>query len=118
MVSDSEPELVTQIETLYEQDFYSLRDECLHNNFMFEDPEFLPREEFLRERTKEYEDIVWLRPHDICRPDEPILVSNKNEGFDVKQVSQSVSQSVMSVISPPPPPGSGLLVRARLQCHR
>ena len=87
MVSDSEPELVTQIETLYEQDFYSLRDECLHNNFMFEDPEFLPREEFLRERTKEYEDIVWLRPHDICRPDEPILVSNKNEGFDVKQVS-------------------------------
>jgi len=85
MVSDSEPELVTQIETLYEQDFYSLRDECLHNNFMFEDPEFLPREEFLRERTKEYEDIVWLRPHDICRPDEPILVSNKNEGFDVKQ---------------------------------
>ena len=95
MVSDSEPELVTQIETLYEQDFYSLRDECLHNNFMFEDPEFLPREEFLRERTKEYEDIVWLRPHDICRPDEPILVSNKNEGFDVKQVSQSIRLSVI-----------------------
>ena len=115
MVSDSEPELVTQIETLYEQDFYSLRDECLHNNFMFEDPEFLPREEFLRERTKEYEDIIWLRPHDICRPDEPILVSNKNEGFDVKQVSQSVSQSVSDISSPP---GFGLLVRARLQCHR
>ena len=86
MVSDTETELVTQIETLYEQDFYSLRDECLQNNFLFEDPEFLAREEFLRERTKQYEDIVWLRPHDICRPEEPILVSNKNEGFDVKQV--------------------------------
>lgn len=87
MVSDTELEpVVPQIETLYEQDFYSLRDECLHNNFLFEDPEFLPREEFLRERSKQHEDIVWLRPHDISRPDEPILVSNKNEGFDIKQV--------------------------------
>ena len=67
MVSDSEPELVTKIETLYEQDFYSLRDECLHNNFLFEDPEFLPRAEFLRERTQQYEDIVWLRPHDVIQ---------------------------------------------------
>ena len=49
-------------------------------------PEFLPREEFLRERSQQHEDIVWLRPHEISRPDEPILVSNKNEGFDVKQV--------------------------------
>ena len=88
MVSDSELDQTgpPQIETLYEQDFTSLRDECLHNNFLFEDPEFLPREEFLRERSKQHEDIVWLRPHDISRPDEPILVSNKNEGFDIKQV--------------------------------
>lgn len=88
MVSDSELDQTgpPQIETLYEQDFTSLRDECLQNNFLFEDPEFLPREEFLRERSKQYEDIVWLRPHDISRPDEPILVSNKNEGFDIKQV--------------------------------
>ena len=50
-------------------------------------PEFLPREEFLRERSQQHEDIVWLRPHEISRPDEPILVSNKNEGFDVKQVT-------------------------------
>ena len=26
-----------------------------------------------------------IRPPDICRPDVPILVSNKNEGFDIKQ---------------------------------
>lgn len=87
MVSDNEIEAVPPpIETLYEQDFYSLRDECLQNNFLFEDPEFLPREEFLRERSKQYEDIVWLRPQDISRPEDPILVSNKNEGFDIKQV--------------------------------
>ena len=92
MVSDNdEVEAVSPpIETLYEQDFYSLRDECLQNNFLFEDPEFLPREEFLRERSKQYEDIVWLRPQDISRPEEPILVSNKNEGFDIKQVKHLV----------------------------
>lgn len=87
MVSDNEVEAVPPpIETLYEQDFYSLRDECLQNNFLFEDPEFLPREEFLRERSKQHEDIVWLRPQDISRPEDPILVSNKNEGFDIKPV--------------------------------
>ena len=92
MVSDNdEMDAVSPpIETLYEQDFYSLRDECLQNNFLFEDPEFLPREEFLRERSKQYEDIVWLRPQDISRPEEPILVSNKNEGFDIKQVKHLV----------------------------
>ena len=91
MVSDTEIDhSPPQIETLYEQDFNSLREECLQNNFLFEDPEFLPREEFLRERSKQYEDIVWLRPHDISRPDEPLLVSNKNEGFDIKQVIKQI----------------------------
>ena len=92
MVSDSESEpeaaagATGQMETLYEQDFQALREESLRNKVLFEDPEFLPRDEFLRERTKqhEYNDIVWLRPHDICRPEVPILVSNKNEGFDIK----------------------------------
>ena len=73
------------IESLYEQDFQALRAECLRNNTLFTDPEFLPREEFLRERSKQYgNDIVWLRPSELCRPDLPILVSNKNEGFDIK----------------------------------
>jgi len=72
------------MESLYEQDFHQLRDECLRSNSLFEDPEFLPREEFLRERSKQHTDIFWLRPRDICRPSEPLLVSNKNEGFDIK----------------------------------
>jgi hypothetical protein len=86
MVSDTESEVNSErpIESLYEQDFYALRDECLQNKILFEDPEFLPREEFLRERSKQHQDIVWLRPSDLSRPDVPILVSNKNEGFDIK----------------------------------
>ena len=73
------------IESLYEQDFQALREECLRTNTLFTDPEFLPREEFLRERSKQYgNDVVWLRPSDLCRPEMPILVSNKNEGFDIK----------------------------------
>ena len=44
------------------------------------------QEEFLRERSKHYGgDVVWLRPKDIVRPDIPILVSNKNEGFEIRQ---------------------------------
>lgn len=87
MVSDSDSSSVspTQIESLYEQDFQQLRDECLKKNVLFEDPEFLPRDEFLRERSKQHgRDIVWLRPSAISRPDIPILVSNKNEGFNIK----------------------------------
>ena len=99
MVSDTEIDhSPPQIETLYEQDFNSLREECLQNNFLFEDPEFLPREEFLRERSKQYEDIVWLRPHDISRPDEPLLVSNKNEGFDIKQVIKQIN--ILNILIP------------------
>ncbi len=38
----------SQFETLYEQDFQALRQECLNTGTLFEDLEFLPREEFLR----------------------------------------------------------------------
>ncbi len=53
MVSDSESSSVgkeSQFETLYEQDFQALRQECLNTGTLFEDLEFLPREEFLRHR--------------------------------------------------------------------
>ena len=84
--SSSGQQAAGQIESLYEQDFASIRDECLRANVLFEDPEFLPRDEFLRERTKQHaHDVVWLRPSEISRPDFPILVSNKNEGFSIKQ---------------------------------
>ena len=88
MVSDSESESIASNHTeyLYEQNFAELRSETLKSKKLFEDAEFLPQEEFLRDRSKHYGgDIVWLRPHDIVRPDLPILVSNKNEGFDVRQ---------------------------------
>jgi hypothetical protein len=57
MVSDSESSSVgkeSQFETLYEQDFQALRQECLNNGTLFEDLEFLPREEFLRHRKYNY----------------------------------------------------------------
>ena len=93
MVSESDVESTqtTQIESLYEQDFNSLREECLRAKVLFEDPEFLPRDEFLRERTKQHtHDIVWLRPSELSRPETPILVSNKNEGFNIKQGNTSM----------------------------
>jgi len=89
MVSDSESEGqgsgAAPIESLYEQDFLAIREECRRTGVLFTDPEFLPREEFLRERSKQHtNDIVWLRPSELSRPELPILVSNKNEGFDIK----------------------------------
>ncbi len=54
MVSDSESSSVgkeSQFETLYEQDFQALRQECLNTGTLFEDLEFLPREEFLRHQN-------------------------------------------------------------------
>jgi hypothetical protein len=30
------------------------------------------------------DDIDWMRPHDFVRPDDPILISDRNEGFDIK----------------------------------
>ena len=52
MVSDSASSVgeESQIETLYEQDFLALRQDCLNNKRLFEDLEFLPREEFLRQK--------------------------------------------------------------------
>ena len=73
------------IEFLYEQNFFEIRDECLKEKRLFEDPEFPADDDLLRSRSgRHVEDLEWLRPRDFCKTDEPILVSNRNEGFDIR----------------------------------
>ena len=75
----------SEIEYLYGQNFYQLRDECLEKDELFEDPEFPADNELLRKRSERYiDDVEWMRPHDIARPEDPILVSDRNEGFDIR----------------------------------
>ncbi len=72
-------------EYLYGQNFYELRDECLKNKKLFEDPEFPPDNDLLRKRSERYvDDVEWFRPSDFIRPEDPILVSDRNEGFDIR----------------------------------
>ena len=79
--SSEEPE----IEYLYGQNFYQLRDECLQKGDLFEDPEFPADNDLLRKRSERYiDDVEWERPHDIARPEDPVLVSDRNEGFDIR----------------------------------
>ena len=33
---------------------------------------------------KVIDDIDWMRPQDFVRPDDPILISDRNEGFAIK----------------------------------
>ena len=74
-----------EIEYLYGQNFYQLRDECLEKGDLFEDPEFPADNELLRKRSERYiDDVEWMRPHDIARPEDPTLVSDRNEGFDIR----------------------------------
>ena len=41
--------------------------------------------ELLRQRSERYiDDIEWERPSDIVRPEDPVLVSDRNEGFDIR----------------------------------
>ena len=61
------------------------------NGTLFEDPEFPPDNELLRLRSKRVEDDVeWMRPSEYLElaknleEDTPILVSERNEGFDIK----------------------------------
>ena len=59
----------SEVEFLYEQDFYKLREECLKNNVLFEDPEFPPDNDLLRSRSgRHLDDLEWLRPHEFLRP--------------------------------------------------
>ena len=39
----------------------------------------------MRKRSERYiDDVEWERPHDIARPEDPVLVSDRNEGFDIR----------------------------------
>ena len=41
--------------------------------------------DLLRERSERYiDDVEWMRPSDIVRPEDPVLVSDRNEGFDIR----------------------------------
>ena len=68
-----------EIEYLYGQNFYQLRDECLEKGDLFEDPEFPADNELLRKRSERYiDDVEWMRPHDIARPEDPTLGTSIN----------------------------------------
>ena len=80
-----------EVECLYHQDFQQLHDECIANGTLFDDPEFPPDNDLLRLRSKRIEDDVeWMRPSEYLElakdfdEDTPILVSERNEGFDIK----------------------------------
>eukprot|EP00096_Caligus_rogercresseyi_P000225 TRINITY_DN1060_c0_g2_i11.p1 TRINITY_DN1060_c0_g2~~TRINITY_DN1060_c0_g2_i11.p1 ORF type:complete len:559 (+),score=121.63 TRINITY_DN1060_c0_g2_i11:116-1792(+) len=83
------PSSVTEEETeyLYDQNFFSLRDACLQSKTLFEDPEFPDDNDLLRDRSRRYEEeIEWMRPADILRGrEEPVLVADTNEGFDIRK---------------------------------
>ena len=41
--------------------------------------------DLLRQRSERYiDDVEWMRPSDIVRPEDPVLVSDRNEGFDIR----------------------------------
>lgn len=74
-----------EVEYLYGQNFYQLRDQCLSQGHLFEDPEFPTENDLLRERSQRYiDDVEWMRPSEILRFEEPVLVSDRNEGFDIR----------------------------------
>ena len=74
-----------EVEYLYGQNFYKLRDQCLSEDHLFEDPEFPTENDLLRDRSQRYiDDVEWMRPSEILRFEEPVLVSDRNEGFDIR----------------------------------
>ena len=83
--SDGTKKAETEVEYLYGQNFYQLRDECLTSDQLFEDPEYPADNDLLRERSQRYiDDVEWLRPSEILRFEDPVLVSDRNEGFDIR----------------------------------
>ena len=57
-------------------------DPTLLFNFVFKYP---ADNDLLRERSQRYiDDVEWMRPSEILRFEEPVLVSDRNEGFDIR----------------------------------
>lgn len=84
-LNSTTPGTEKEVEYLYGQNFYEIRDACLKEEKLFEDPEFPTDNELLRQRSERYiDDIEWERPSDIVRPEDPVLVSDRNEGFDIR----------------------------------
>lgn len=65
------------------QDFKSIRDECLANGTLFEDPDFQPINESLMFSRRPDRHIEWLRPQEIS--DDPQFFVEGWSRFDVQQ---------------------------------
>ncbi len=46
------------------------------------------------------DDIDWMRPSDFVRPDDPILISDRNEGFDIKWLLNNQLQLFINFFLP------------------
>ncbi|KFB50194.1 hypothetical protein ZHAS_00018260 [Anopheles sinensis] len=65
------------------QDFYQIRQQCLENGTLFEDPEFPASSASLMYSKRPDRHYEWLRPHEIC--DNPEFFVEGFSRFDVQQ---------------------------------
>ncbi|XP_030763038.1 calpain-A-like isoform X2 [Sitophilus oryzae] len=65
------------------QDFYTLRDECLANGTLFEDPEFPATDSSLFFSHRPDRHYEWKRPHEICH--NPQFFVEGFSRFDIQQ---------------------------------
>uniref|UniRef100_A0A182N3N7 Calpain catalytic domain-containing protein n=1 Tax=Anopheles dirus TaxID=7168 RepID=A0A182N3N7_9DIPT len=65
------------------QDFYQIRQQCLENGALFEDPEFPATSASLMYSKRPDRHYEWLRPHEIC--DGPEFFVEGFSRFDVQQ---------------------------------
>ncbi|XP_035793198.1 calpain-A-like isoform X1 [Anopheles albimanus] len=65
------------------QDFYQIRQQCLENGSLFEDPEFPATASSLMYSKRPDRHYEWLRPHEIC--DAPEFFVEGFSRFDVQQ---------------------------------
>ncbi|XP_001238322.3 calpain-A-like isoform X5 [Anopheles arabiensis] len=65
------------------QDFYQIRQQCLDNGTLFEDPEFPASASSLMYSKRPDRHYEWLRPHEIC--DGPEFFVEGFSRFDVQQ---------------------------------